>query len=439
MNRWPIIIIVLLLLWGGTARAEEEVVYFSGYTCVSSDYQVWSWDILTWFDYETGLVIPLCTKPDCKHEHRTPAASEADEESLTFGEKLTDDRQCYARRTIGMETGPVLLWRDKIYLIEWFPDVRAEQNTLAVWESTVDGPARKLADLGSLFPWEFLPESPAALIYDGTLFLSVTCKANPYISEETAVPPQEETAAVYCVDLATGEYRELLSLRGKHCSFNPLTAAEGVLYYSYSHTAPYEATADFHENRDVYQAELEANTVFGLKGIRVKTGEEVILDRRIAQMGLQDSMKNFDCNITGRKLCVLMNPAISGVTDGNKSVYEIIDLGSREILQTGEGPLLDYHNGFSPYCQLSDDKVLCYLFSKGEFSIYDFSTGETVPLPFHGYMGAAEGEETFDLSAETVQTEYIVFGAPNGQEKAYLTRQMLLNGIYGPVPLDWLN
>lgn len=430
-----------------TANAEEEAVCFFDGICYTEDAQFFSeGGRLIWFDYETGTMMPLCMRPGCKHSwnHERAYAS--------FEDLLMDQEECFSLRSARAE-GPFLVHGNQVYLVECGSDVFEEKHHLTLWESSVDGVGKQIAALGDEFSWDILPTCSSAVLKGNELFLAVHLQENPYItlSSESESAEAFEESILYSVDLTTGSFREILRLHNRHCSLSLLQMCGDVLYYSWSSTYEYTPSVSLDEivfddsdssveQLDLYYSEMEGATVAGIQGIHVNTGEVVNLDPQLSAADAKASRQGLAYGISGHSLWFFMNPSISGSEETGKSECKMIDLMDGSILGTWEAPLIDFYEGFSPYYQLDETRFLCYLFyPRGEYSVYDLSTGEFTVLPLHNDYSAGEGETAYDMNAEPIQTEYIFMNTGNGGRSFYLTRSMILEGFYEPVQAETLD
>ncbi len=433
----PALLCVLMAV--SAASAETGQIVYAGGTCYTDNAQLYICDEkLIWFDYESGSAMPLCLRPDCRHQWST------DFEYGTFKDMLSDQDECLALRTAAAE-GPYILLNDRLYLFEQFPDIFNEKHQFNLWSVTLDGHVEKLIEMGNAFSWDVLPECHNALLKNDELFFVVQTGQNPYSSNPAdEVGGTSEEAILYHANLNDGVLDEVMRISGMQCSLSPLFMNDDILYYSYSVTAAYTPSVTlntdnfvYEEANDIYIREYEDNTFSGFLGVHVKTGETIVPEPRIARVNAETARKDLCWGITDSQLWLFMNPQLSGTDRVDKSLFELIDLNNGNILKTCKAPLIDYYEGFSPYYMLDDDRFLCYIFyPAGVFSIYELSSGSEHELPLHNEFSALPGETAYDIFDEAIQTEYIFFSADRGWRNAFLTRAMILNGEYEPITLE---
>lgn len=427
-----------------SAHAEDENIRFIGGTCYTPDGKVYiQHGRYVMFDYESGLQLPLCMKPDCKH-------SGSGNRYDTFESFLMDTEVCYSQR-VAWANGPLLLRGDQVYMVESSPDIFEERHSFDVWKSSIDGTGSKLISMGNLFSWNVLPECSSAILRNDDLFFIVHLSPNPYRQASPDDQRAGEEAILYRASVSTGSYEEILRLQDMYADITILEVTDDVLYYSYSLTSPYEHSVsldelgfifseDFDEKSDAYYRELEEHTWGGIKGINYRTGETVVLDPSIERLNLKTSMQHMNYMISDNKLYLFLNPEITGSMDTEHSTFKVIDLLTGQELSSRKAPFYDPYNGFCPYYLLDEDHLFCYIFApKGEYSIYNLVTEETIVLPLHNQFSAAQGEQPYDISSEIFQTEFIFFTPGNSTDSFFLTHSMILAGNYEPIPFDVLD
>ena len=424
------------------AYAEDGSIYYVDGICYTKDGQIsMNNGRICMFDYESGLNIPLCMKPDCKHVWNEEFQYD------TFEDLLMNTDICYSQRA-ARSGGPFLMQGDQIYLFECNVDVFEEQHAFNVWKTSIDGTSEKLISLGDAFPWDLIPECQCAVIRNDDLFFVVHLSANPYGQASVDEQVADETSILYHASITTGICQEVMRLQDMYSNIVLLDVMNDVVYYQYELTSHYVPsvsaeeisgidTEEFEEKSDIYFHELEENTSGGIKGIDYRTGETVILDADIAQLNAKTKRQQMLSMISDDKLFLFLNPAITGSEDKEHSTLKVIDLATGLVLRSCKVPLYDPYNGFCPYYILDEDHVLCYLFApEGEYSMYNIRTEETTVLPLHNQFSAATGEQIYDTSFESFQTEYIFFSAGDGMRSFYLTRSMILEENFEPIPIE---
>ena len=445
-NRW---IFILMLLFAAAiyspcadAYAEDGSIRFIDDICYTTDGQIFLKNgRLVMFDYESALEMPLCMKPDCKHFWKEDFRYD------TFEDLLMNTEVCYSKRAARSE-GPFLLHGDQMYLFEYTFDIFEERHSFNVWKSSIDGTGVKLFSMGDCFPWNVIPECNSAILRNDDLFFVVHLSPNPYGRASADEQPVGEEVIVYHASVSTGSYQEIMHLRDMHSKISIWDVTSDVLYYWYELTSPYKPSISleeissifaegFEEKSEIYFRELEEHSCCGIKGINYRTGETVVPDPSIEQLDAKTGRQHQQSIISDGKLFLFLNPEITGSADTEHSTFKVIDLQSGQELRSCKAPLYDPYNGFCPYFLLSEDQVFCYLFApRGEYSIYNLSKEETIVLPLHNQFSAAQGEQIYDVSAETFQTEFIFFSTENSERSFYLTRSMILAGHYEPIPIE---
>lgn len=412
-------VLVLCTCSTGVAENREITAFYNFVTGYSESGFLTAEDgLLCYYDYSTGVFLPVCAHPECKH---SAAGYSIDEYKSTL-EMLNDPDGCFAVKTgKGSDMGMMFLqWDKKIYCLDCWMDPFNETSEICVYEMEVDGGTKLLASPGELFSPGQNISCKECMIYDGQMYFSAM--GVPFsMNDEESSAPADQTVHLFKVSLATGEMKILKTYTAQSCDVTLLGICDGILYYVLDTAdgfVPLEKCESVEEWHEGYESKLRSSVL----GISTGDGKEMILDPRLCDRA---SVLSFSFDT------VKDNVLYSIIGDSEDSALVLVyDFRQRKITQ--EYPFrYDSQKDLYPYRVLTDEITLAFDYATGTFALRNLKTGEIKPLSIPGicYYGNKGQPEWYDISSMDVQTDPIILDhiyADGRTVKAYITVEELL-------------
>lgn len=406
--------------WGGMSQggfltpAVSELMY--------DDYgnPYYAEEAFYWYDYETGIAVPLCSHLECNH---TKPVALFDDRPLL--EKMNDTSVCYAWRLSGIPiTGPVM-YEGKMYGISCYPDLFSETHDVSIYEMELDGPTKLIASLGHLFSWEHCPECVELIIHDGCAYLNVAVTKNRNLDLERseALGDVAPISIIYKVSLDNGQTTELCRISAQTCSYSLMGLADDVLYFSQILADGYTPMNEA-RSFDAWKAEYEGKLRHSLLGVNITTGEPVVLDDALCD--ITPAYGTIFDIIKEHCLYVIIPPQ----TDEEKFARFISYDLEKRICTVDYQFEYDDENAYSPYFVLTDTTMLAFNFETGEFALRNLQNGEITVLDIPGACIYGNEGEYYDISSMNYQPELLLlihYHADGRQTVSYITVDELLN------------
>lgn len=404
--------------------------YMSGYS--EDGFLFTQNDLLCYFDYSTGLFLPVCTHPECKH---TLAGWNSDEYASIL-DMLNDSSVCFAARMgkasdMGMKH---LQWKEKIYSLDCWIDPVNETGEVCIYESTVDGETRLLASPGEMLPGNQQVSCGEFLISEGYMYFPVVSAPFSWnIEEGQGADSITETVYLFQVSLVNGETAILHSVSAQKCSMILLGIVDDVLYYRLTAAngfVPLEQCESVDEWHEGYQNKARSSIL----GISTKNRESITLDSRLCDRASSPLGFSFDTVKDG----ILYS--INAASEDSAMILEY-DLCQRKMRM--EYPFrYESQKELYPYRVLTDEMVLAFDFETGEFALRNLKTGEikTLAIPGICIHGNTNQTDWYDINGMNIQTDPIVLDhvfSDGRTVKAFITAEELLKN--NPQIHDYIN
>ena len=421
-----ILVIICSILPGSMAEQQESPAISFGETKYLQDgflYEPGDRSLVYYYDYASGLRMPLCTRPNC--EHRPIEQMNFNDFHFSAAEMMNETPSlCYAARlAFASELSGYVLYDRKLYFFpSFYEDPQPGTNTLPLYASEVDGETRLLTDLGYLFPANVEPMARDMLAYNGFLYIQVALVDNPSWKEnESTKEVLPGTIQLIKCSMDTGEASVLGTFYAESCSVFLIGLYDDVLYYEISTANGMEPA----ETEWDYVKDMRSKTRYSALGIDVKTGEKVIPDQRLCDRTLVHG-DGFDIVRDGILYCIVPSETKADKT----ALFLGYDLNKHETVleYTFE---YDDSTDFYPYFVLTDEIVLAFSFDAGVFALRNLKTNEIKPLDIpgasiHGNEGQADW---YDIFTSYFQTNPLILDhcyADGTTDKAYVTVEELL-------------
>ena len=423
---WILVLFVLCsILPGAMAEQADSPAISVGDVKYLQDgflYEPGDRSLVYYYDFVSGIRMPLCTRPNCDHQ----PLSGIDLFTYETVQELMNDNptECYAAKfAFASDLRGYVLYDGKLYFFPSFcPSPQPGTNTVPLYVSEVDGETRLFTDLGYLFPGQAEPEALETVAYDGYLYISFYTNENSAPEgAETSESVFESIHLVKC-SMETGEASILKTYSAQSCKLDYFGLYDGVLYFKLSTAdgmGPAETELD-------YMKDTRSKTRYSVLGIDVSTGEQVIPDQRLCDRTL-DYGECFDIVKDG----ILYSIVLPASAEDPTALFLGYDLNKREnVLEyTFE---YDDETDFYPYRVLSDEIMLTLSFDTGIFALRNLKTGEIQPLSIPGACCDGNDEtDWYDLFVKFFQTNPLIIDhcyADGTTDKAYITVEELLSG-----------
>ena len=421
IQRTLVLLCVLVLCACSPAFAEDQETtafynFVTGY-CESGFLTVQD-GLLCYYDYSTGVFLPVCTHPECKH---SAAGYSIDEYKSTL-EMLNDPDGCFAvKMGKASDMGMMLLqWNEKIYCLDCWMDPFNETSEICVYETEVDGGTKLLASPGEMFPPGQRLSCNECMIRDGYMYFSAMGVPFP-VNDGNGSVAADQTVHLFKVSLATGEMTILKTYTAQSCDVTLLGICDGILYYVLDTAdgfVPLEQCESVEEWHEGFESKLRSSVL----GISTDDGKEMILDPRLCD---RTSVLSFSFDTVKDGILY----SIIGQSEDSALVLEY-DFRQRKIIQ--EYPFrYDSQKDLYPYRVLTDEIMLAFDYETGTFALRNLKTGEIKELSIPGICinGNRNQTDWYDINSMDIQTDPIILDhvyADGRTVKAYITAAELL-------------
>lgn len=183
--------VILLTACGKSSLPEPSEAYWTNGRMTTRTDGLYTVDydgLLTYVDYQSGISVPVCPRPNCDH---------------------SDPETCSARFKTGLGKGAVIPYGEKIY---WFENDIVNENGKFTESATLYSAAKYGGDIVQVAKLENRNlHSTMMMIYDGKLWFI----ADEQVYNEHG-STNEDTTFLYTYDFEKGKFKELYNFGKEH-------------------------------------------------------------------------------------------------------------------------------------------------------------------------------------------------------------------------------